>query len=288
MATQRAALDLEGGVAAPRRARRFVSQQLAEWQCAELAEVASLCVSEIVTNAVFHAGRGIGIRMQWAAPTLRVEVSDASPDSAIPTAVVAAVAEEHLWGSESSVAHATSGRGLFVVASVAKVLGERRADDGPGKVVWFELDRDSVMGHTAPALGTIVQQLPDEPGRGPGIAVVLNDVPVDDAIASDSHMDALLRELQLLAGADRELAALVDGLRAARGVLPFFATVREQLLIQSLRSIDNTDIAIEVTKEQADAVRELPRVLDRLERLDEQGVLLTLPASPEVRRWLSD
>ncbi len=92
--TAEASIELEAGVAAPRAARRFVGEQLTRWGCSELADTASLCVSEIVTNAVFHAGRGIGLHMRWTPPILRVEVHDQSPDSAIPTAVVAAVAEE--------------------------------------------------------------------------------------------------------------------------------------------------------------------------------------------------
>ena len=81
-----------------------------------------LLTSEVVTNAVVHAGTAINVRAVVAADHVRVEVGDAEARVPVPRA--------------RSV-EATSGRGLLLVEALSRSWGtERRAD---GKVVWFEL-----------------------------------------------------------------------------------------------------------------------------------------------------
>ncbi|MGW7051682.1 ATP-binding SpoIIE family protein phosphatase [Streptomyces sp. NPDC054887] len=103
------------------RARRLVDGQLARWGLPELADTTRLLVSEVVTNAVRHAGgRPVELRLVRA-DTLLCEVADAN--HTLPAMRDAAPDEE-------------SGRGLRLVSRLAHRWGASHS--GPGKVVWFE------------------------------------------------------------------------------------------------------------------------------------------------------
>ncbi|MEU9985119.1 SpoIIE family protein phosphatase [Streptomyces sp. NPDC050856] len=104
-----------------RRARRLVDGQLDRWGLGELADTTRLLVSELVTNAVRHAGgRLVELRLVRA-DTLLCEVSDG--DHTLPV----------LRGADEED---ETGRGLWLVSRMAKAWGTSR--NGTGKVVWFE------------------------------------------------------------------------------------------------------------------------------------------------------
>jgi anti-sigma regulatory factor (Ser/Thr protein kinase) len=85
---------------------------------------ASLLVSELITNAVVHAGGTIMMRATFDQHTLRVEVDDGS-------AVLPQPREPGL-----------NGRGLHIVTALSTKWGISRA--GPrGKSTWFELRDES-------------------------------------------------------------------------------------------------------------------------------------------------
>ncbi|MCG7210901.1 ATP-binding SpoIIE family protein phosphatase [Streptomyces arenae] len=107
--------------AAPGRARRLTRQALATWDLDDLTDTAELLVSEIVTNAVRHASRPIGLRL-LRTEVLRCEVGDDVPQ--LPRLRRASPDEEH-------------GRGLYLVNRLARRWGTTRL--GTGKNVWFEL-----------------------------------------------------------------------------------------------------------------------------------------------------
>jgi anti-sigma regulatory factor (Ser/Thr protein kinase) len=107
-----------------RDARRFVSDALAKVGAGSLIEVASLLTSELVTNAIVHAGGPVLVRVSKAHHTVRVAVRDRS--SARP---------RRRQSAESSL----TGRGLGLVDRLAERWGADTETDGPGKVVWFEL-----------------------------------------------------------------------------------------------------------------------------------------------------
>ncbi len=116
---------------AVRRARAEVRTQLVAWELEELADIAALLVSELVTNSLRYASGPIGVRLALPpAPSgvLLVEVSDPLPDP--PCARAAAPDEE-------------GGRGLQLVAEVSRRWGTRpggeRSGGQTGKTVWFEL-----------------------------------------------------------------------------------------------------------------------------------------------------
>lgn len=116
-------VELPHSTRAPRAARALVAAHLGgEARCEE----ASLCISELVTNAVLHAGSAPLVRIVVARRVARVETRDDSP--------VPPVIRPHDPTS-------ASGRGLRIVESLADRWGSE-PDDRGGKVVWFELDLD--------------------------------------------------------------------------------------------------------------------------------------------------
>ncbi len=113
---------LEGTPASVRRARVLVSGQLAEWGLADSAYTTELLVSELVTNALSHAGGG-DVKLRLIIDNALVcEVFDDA--AAMPKLRYAEDDDE-------------SGRGLHVVSQLAQRWGTRRT--AAGKAVWFEL-----------------------------------------------------------------------------------------------------------------------------------------------------
>ncbi|WP_298990581.1 ATP-binding protein [uncultured Pseudokineococcus sp.] len=91
----------------------------------DVADVAELLVSELVTNALVHGGGAASMAVVVAPGGVRVEVADDLPDELEPVVRPAS-------------ASATGGRGLALVEALATAWGVRRAPGG--KVVWFHLD----------------------------------------------------------------------------------------------------------------------------------------------------
>jgi anti-sigma regulatory factor (Ser/Thr protein kinase) len=114
--TQRIEVPAEPG--SPRLARRFITAHLGDVGCVD--DVA-LLTSELVTNAVVHAGSAAGVTVTRRSHAVRVEVADhdtTRPRKRTP--------DDH------------GGRGLHLVETVADRWGvDSRAT---GKVVWFEID----------------------------------------------------------------------------------------------------------------------------------------------------
>ncbi|MFI2203218.1 SpoIIE family protein phosphatase [Streptomyces sp. NPDC020192] len=103
------------------RARRLVRAQLLAWGLPQAVETAELLVSEVVTNAVRHAGsEPVDLRVVRA-DALLFEVTDDEP--ALPAMLGAGPHDE-------------SGRGLRVVSRLAREWGATAS--GHRKTVWFE------------------------------------------------------------------------------------------------------------------------------------------------------
>ena len=110
---------------AVRAARTAVRGRLRDWNLDSVADITTLLVSELVTNALRHATGPIGVRLVRPAglgDVLLVEVSDPLPDP--PRKRVAHPDDE-------------SGRGLQLVAHSSRRWGTRPGETG--KTVWFEL-----------------------------------------------------------------------------------------------------------------------------------------------------
>ncbi|MER7831369.1 ATP-binding protein [Streptomyces sp. NPDC095602] len=123
---------LPGRLDSARTARRAVRDTFRDWRLdAELAELAALLVSELVTNSLRYAHGPVGLRLTRVPEphdslpprhALLVEVSDPVPDP--PRARPAGPDDE-------------GGRGLQLVACAARRWGTRKGLTG--KTVWFEL-----------------------------------------------------------------------------------------------------------------------------------------------------
>ncbi|MGW0883930.1 SpoIIE family protein phosphatase [Streptomyces sp. NPDC002671] len=102
-------------------ARRLVRDRLLQWSLPQTVETAELLVSEVVTNAVRHAGgEPVDLRVVRT-DALLFEVTDAEP--ALPAMLGAGPYDE-------------SGRGLRVVSRLAREWGASAS--GHRKTVWFE------------------------------------------------------------------------------------------------------------------------------------------------------
>ncbi|MEU3420619.1 ATP-binding protein [Streptomyces murinus] len=111
------------------RARALLRTQLTEWKVdTEVADVAELLLSELMSNAIQHArtplGRQIGVRVARYDGRLRVEVADANLVEPRPRTATAD--DEH-------------GRGLAIVTALADRWGCCPRLHGIGKAVWAEL-----------------------------------------------------------------------------------------------------------------------------------------------------
>jgi anti-sigma regulatory factor (Ser/Thr protein kinase) len=121
-ANQRSNVRLIAQATAPRAARDFLAMKCREWDACRFLEPASLVVSELVTNAVRHAGTDIRLDLELAGAALTVAVHDSG--TGVPYVVPP---ERRLLG----------GRGLAMVERVAESWGV--AADEDGKSVWCRI-----------------------------------------------------------------------------------------------------------------------------------------------------
>ncbi len=116
---------------APRKARRYLEYLLLGWNesgLEDLADDARLVVSELVTNAVQHAGTGV-LEVEFRCEpggVLQISVSD---HSGVGPALRTASSEDEF------------GRGLFLVQRVSTGWGVETDHEG-GKRVWAHLATD--------------------------------------------------------------------------------------------------------------------------------------------------
>ena len=116
-------LRFERGAAAG-TARRAVREALDRWKLAHLADDALLVTTELMQNVVRHTGDGGVLVVCRSAGGLRIEVADGS--AAQPTVRAPDPAR-------------VGGRGLSIVAAVARAWGTLARSGQTGKVVWAEL-----------------------------------------------------------------------------------------------------------------------------------------------------
>ncbi|CAI9416248.1 hypothetical protein HIDPHFAB_02726 [Nocardioides sp. T2.26MG-1] len=121
----RASVRLAGDPRAPREARRFLRDVLATWQVGdEVLDSAELCLSELVTNAVVHAGTGSVLTVALEDDMLTVAVRDRGAGDT-PELV------------EDDDPLKVFGRGLQLVDALSDRWGTER--DEAGTVSWFAL-----------------------------------------------------------------------------------------------------------------------------------------------------
>jgi anti-sigma regulatory factor (Ser/Thr protein kinase) len=110
---------------AGRDARRFVRDALSAHLPADDVADAELIATELVANAVRHAGTPIELRVEGSAGQLRIEVSDEATGAAPRPAPPVPMAE--------------SGRGLQILSALSSSWGFEVGE--VAKTVWSEMKR---------------------------------------------------------------------------------------------------------------------------------------------------
>jgi anti-sigma regulatory factor (Ser/Thr protein kinase)/GAF domain-containing protein len=116
--------DLHGVKAA----RTFVDDRLSSWGLAEVSDTLQLIVSEIVTNALIHAGSDVDVRLRAFADHVRLEVRDSDSNPPVPSPLAL---------SEEENAQAEHGRGLLIVEALSRQWNT--SPNGRGKTVWLDV-----------------------------------------------------------------------------------------------------------------------------------------------------
>jgi hypothetical protein len=154
---------------------------------ARRSDDAVLMAGELVTNAMLHAHSAFEVRVGALRDGARVEVRDDS--ATLPMAGTLA-------------AGALSGRGLMLVQSLSTRWGAHLGPE-PGKTVWFELSACAPEASADADLDLLLAMWDEPLGPVSGSAsemteVVIPGLPVQRLLAAKTHMEDLLRELQLI------------------------------------------------------------------------------------------
>lgn len=263
--------------------RHAVGGWVREWELPALVEDVELVASELLTNAILHAGGDIDVVVRRCGVGVRVLVRDERPD-------LVPVIQEHPagWGDDeldllarSVLEGTTTGRGLLLVDAFSDAWGVDLASSI--KEVWAEIGtgREKPPIPAAPAIR--------QPG---GIRVRLRGVPVRLVLLSASNMDDLVREMQTTPfESDRasELAVLGEQLvqQTAAQREPLRVAARTALRQRSRR----IDVELDVPPAQVEVLRRFVSLTDQVLRFCQTGVLLSEPPGEELtsfRSWYVD
>lgn len=295
-------------------ARNMLARVADEWKLDESTRApADLAVSELVTNALLHAGTPIRLRVSRLGGGVKVEVFDG--DRRLP--VVSSANPESLLANRSM-----TGRGLALIATISDRWGADPA--GAGKVIWAELGTDRRIvaaassgtgtgaGCGAPTRVDVEPHPPARPvpavfgqpvaaGLGPvevdaitrgGRTVRLVGMPVPLLAESARQLADLRREVQMmdLSGSDQgDLGRVVQTGRPLVADLDFWARSERRLAEYAMsRGEDTVDLDLTVPDDIAERLDRLTAWLRRCAAKLARGRMLTLPAGPDVdsyRLW---
>lgn len=276
-------------------ARRFVADGLSSWGRDDLLDDATLCVSELASNAALHASSTfMHVDLGLHRDVVKVGVED---DGGVPAQAV--TPRPSFPGPDALVEllledEATTGRGLAIVSILASEWGVEKTRRG--KRVWFELTATAdEHGVRPPRIQDDAVVEPTESMLPAGWARVrLAGCPVRLSLRQDEHLDELIRELQLV-GASRanptmqalalELQELLRGPAHARHMGRRIA----QAAAAEGRELIDVDMAM--PREFSDEVQKLDRAVKAADVLCEEMRLLTLASSDDLRAlraWMTE
>ena len=146
-------VELPGERRSAGRARAFVADHCRQWGLGGVCEDLILPVSELVTNAVLHAGTPVLLTLSLTDPYIEVAVHDGNPRPPILRPVRldplgdidragALPADRSLDARDPALVvgdagSITAGRGLLIVDAVADEWGVGELSEG--KTVWFRI-----------------------------------------------------------------------------------------------------------------------------------------------------
>lgn len=245
----------------------------------DLVDSAVLLVSEIVTNALLHAGTEIDLRAGLGREGLRVEIGDGSP---------------HLPARRRYATTAGTGRGLLMLESMVDDWGVTRRRNG--KTVWFSLSSpDNDLDGPVERRTALPHR---DPTRRDKVDVELHNVPLLLHAAWQEHAEALLREyllasldtvgedsIQMHAEATDAIAVLEEHLPRAEVIMTPNELMRDA--VEPHVSVPRIEVPVPVGSVPHFAT--LDRAIEAALDLSREGLVLTPPTQPEVqafRRWL--
>lgn len=265
-------------------ARRMVRDVLTEARREDLVETAQLLVSEVVTNALVHAGTPMGFHAVVTDSGLRVEVSDGSTQApALRT--------------YSSMAG--TGRGVQLLRQLVDRWGTIAQPNG--KTVWFELSSGNGMDERDSSSAPHVTDAGSSLGVSGGdvVEVVLLNFPLLLHAAWQEHAEGLLREYLLVsldaddpADAFEAHAAASDAISLLHQHLPRppLDDDPDELMAHAVEpGVSSPLEMIPVPRTSVSHFRVLDTVMDSAIALADSGALLNPPIQPELRelrRWL--
>jgi PAS domain S-box-containing protein len=278
---------LDPSASSAAEARRLVREAVTSVDRDDLVEVGELLISEVVTNAVVHAGTPVEIEVTVGPDGLRAEVSDGS---------------RHLPAVRTQATLAGTGRGLHMLEQLVDSWGVQVR--GAGKTVWFVVSSGDGPADPLDLFDddlTAVMDLDMEERRtvDRGYRVVLLGVPLLLHAAWQVHSDSILREY-LLVRLDED--STLDAIEEHAAAHDAMALLREQIPAPSLGKdpAELMSAAVEPGVSAERVVLNVPRgsaphfgllddALDAALELADAGKLLTPPTQPELRllrHWL--
>ncbi|MGZ2356370.1 SpoIIE family protein phosphatase [Streptomyces sp. 372A] len=129
MITARAAATFDPVARSVATARAFVRDTLQGWGYTDVVDDAVVLTSELVTNAVIHAGTAADVLCLRTEDGVRVEIADHYPEREIPLRTT---------GLDLGSLDSENGRGLLLCAALASRWGVEYSPTR--KHVWFQLD----------------------------------------------------------------------------------------------------------------------------------------------------
>jgi PAS domain S-box-containing protein len=260
-------------------ARAHVRRLLVEAGRDDLAETAVLLVSEVVTNALLHAGTDIDLAATLNQDGLLVQVGDGSP---------------HLPSRRRYAATAGTGRGLLMLESLVDDWGVTARP--AGKTVWFRISGPE---NDLPDENAVRTDQPGTPRqRRDNVSVELQNMPLLLHAAWQEHAEALLREYLLVSldsvGDDpiQVHADATDAIAVLEEHVPRTAVTMtaDELMGDAVEpTVSARMIQVPVPLGLVAHFETLDRAIEAALDLSNEGLVLTPPTQPEVhafRRWI--
>ena len=262
------------------RARSILRDALLQSGADELVDSATLVTSEIVTNALVHAGTDVLLRVLSTANAVRVEVEDGGG---------------HVPVRRHYAQTAGTGRGMQLIDELSDRWGVDESVDG--KAVWFEIgDLENELLADGPRGSSQHREEAAVP-RDAAVRVTLRRVPLLMHVAWQEHAASLLREYLLHVLDDDEdiftkhaQASDAMSLLSEQLPVPVLPDEPDALMAQAIEpGVSAEEVVLRVAPEAVGCFAVLDELLSNAVRDARAGWLLTPATQPEIeemRQWL--